>query len=155
LFPQWTPDAVDRLGREVEGRLRGEAATELLATVNEKTAEGWREGLASHQRARVALAGLARLRTLDARGRMCPDFSGPPEMAPAGCRPWFAIADRQSAGSTEIFGHWAALGLRVQKGIAALDAGCVWGRELAALRLDDWRMFRQPAGEGRSLRLKA
>jgi hypothetical protein len=35
----------------------------------------------------------------------------------------------------------------VKNGIAALDSGCVWGRELTALRLDDWRVFQEPARE--------
>ncbi|HEX9944525.1 MAG TPA: hypothetical protein VGG03_21140 [Thermoanaerobaculia bacterium] len=46
-----------------------------------------------------------------------------------------------------IFGHWAALGLKVKIGIAALDSGCAWGWELTALRLDDWRVFQEPAEE--------
>jgi bis(5'-nucleosyl)-tetraphosphatase (symmetrical) len=36
-----------------------------------------------------------------------------------------------------IFGHWASLGLRVRPDIVALDTGCVWGRALSALRLED------------------
>jgi bis(5'-nucleosyl)-tetraphosphatase (symmetrical) len=150
LFPAWTAAEVERLARDVEGRLRGEKAAKLLATVDEKTAERWREGLAGHERARLALAGLARLRTLDARHRMCPDFSGPPELAPRGCRPWFSVPGRRSAGATVICGHWAALGLYLKDGIAGLDTGCAWGGELTALRLDDWRVFRQPAVDSRS-----
>ena len=49
-----------------------------------------------------------------------------------------------------IFGHWAALGLKVGDGVAALDTGCAWGRELTALRLDDWRIFQEPSAEGRA-----
>ena len=64
-----------------------------------------------------------------------------------GCHPWFAAPGRQSAGATVIFGHWAALGLKVGDGVACLDTGCAWGRELTALRLDDWRIFQEPAGE--------
>jgi len=110
-------------------------------------AERWKESLSGHERARVALAGFARLRTLDAEARMCADFSGPPALAPKGCHPWYAAPGRQSAGATVIFGHWAALGLKVGAGVACLDTGCAWGRELTALRLDDWRIFQEPAGE--------
>lgn len=145
LFPEWTLAEVEGLAREVERRLRGDKAAKLLATVDEKTAERWQEGWTGHERARLALAGLARLRTLDAQGRMCPGFSGPPAVAPKGCRPWFSVPGRKSAGSTVICGHWAALGLYVKDGIAGLDTGCVWGGELTALRLDDGRVFRQPA----------
>jgi|SRR6185312_2958047 len=147
LFPAWSPRQAERLARDVEERLRGEGAGKLLASIEERTEERWKEGLAGWERARAALAGFARLRTLDATGRMCAGFSGPPDAAPRGCLPWFAARGRRSAGLTVIFGHWAALGLKVGGGIAALDTGCAWGRELTALRLDDWRIFQQPALE--------
>jgi len=149
LFPEWTASEAEGLAREVEARLRGEKAPKLLATLDQKTAEKWKDGLSGSERARAALAGFVRLRTLEADGRMCSEFSGPPSLAPKGCRPWFAIPERRSAGATVIFGHWAALGLKVGDGIAAIDTGCAWGRELTALRLDDWRIFQEPAAEGR------
>jgi bis(5'-nucleosyl)-tetraphosphatase (symmetrical) len=148
LFPEWTPPEAERLARDVEARLRGEKAPKLLAAVEQKAAEKWKEGLSGSDRARVALAGFARMRTLETDGRMCAEFSGPPALAPKGCRPWFALPERRSAGATVIFGHWAALGLKMGHGIAALDTGCAWGRELTALRLDDWRLFQEPAAEG-------
>jgi bis(5'-nucleosyl)-tetraphosphatase (symmetrical) len=148
LFPSWTPAEAERLAREVEERLRGEKGAKLLAAVDQRVAERWKESLSGQERARVALAGCARLRTLDAEERMCADFSGPPMLAPKGCLPWYSVPGRQSAGATVIFGHWAALGLKVGDGVACLDTGCAWGRELTALRLDDWRIFQEPAGEG-------
>lgn len=147
LFPEWAPAEAERLAREVEERLQGEKGVKLLASIDQKTAERWKEGLSGHERARAALAGFARLRTLHEDGRMCSDFSGPPAAAPKGCRPWYAVPGRKSAGITVVFGHWAALGLKVGDGVAGLDTGCAWGRELTALRLDDWRLFQEPAGE--------
>lgn len=148
LFPGWTPDEAEALAREVEERLRGEKAPKLLAAFEQKTAERWKDGLVGNDRARAALAGFAKLRTLGEDGRMCPEFSGPPALAPRGCRPWFADPGRKSAGATVIFGHWAALGLKVGEGVAGLDTGCAWGRDLTALRLDDWRIFQEPMEEG-------
>ncbi len=149
LFPGWRPRQAERLARDVEKRLRGEEAAGLLLSIEERAAERWKEDLAGFERARVALAGFARLRTLDSTGRMCAGFSGPPAEAPRGCRPWFAVRGRRSAGLTVIFGHWAALGLKTGGGIAALDTGCAWGRQLTGLRLDDWRIFQEPAAERR------
>lgn len=147
LFPAWSPRQAERLARDVEERLQGDGAAKLLASIEERTPERWKEGIGGPERARVALAGFARLRTLDSTGRMCAGFSGAPQEAPRGCLPWFAVRGRRSAGLTVVFGHWAALGLKTGGGIAALDTGCAWGRELTALRLDDWRIFQQPAAE--------
>jgi len=35
-----------------------------------------------------------------------------------------------------VFGHWSALGLIVLPELISLDTGCVWGRQLTAVRLD-------------------
>jgi len=144
LFAEWTVEHAEQLARETEARLRGPAGDRLLRSAAVKRPDRWREGLAAGARARVALAGMARLRALTAAGRMCPDFSGPPAELPAGCMPWFEAPGRRSAGVQVIFGHWAALGLRLAPGVAALDTGCVWGQSLSALRLDDGQVFQEP-----------
>ena len=43
-----------------------------------------------------------------------------------------------------VFGHWAALGLRLKKRYIAMDSGCVWGGELSALRVEDRALFQEP-----------
>lgn len=145
LFPSWSLDDAEALAREVEERLRGDDAAELLATIDQKAAKCWSDDLKGNDRARTALAGFAWLRTLDDEGRMCSEFTGPPPEAPEGCRPWFAVPERKSAAATILFGHWAALGLYVDHGVAALDSGCAWGGELTALRLDDGKIFQERA----------
>ena len=41
-----------------------------------------------------------------------------------------------SFGIAFVFGHWSALGFYTSQNCYAIDTGCVWGRELTALRLD-------------------
>jgi bis(5'-nucleosyl)-tetraphosphatase (symmetrical) len=143
LFPEWSVERAEQLARETEERLRGGSGGRLLRSSVAKRPDRWREGLGPGARARLALAGLARLRALTPDGKMCADFSGPLAELPAGCLPWFEMPGRRSAGALVIFGHWAALGLRLAPGIAALDTGCVWGQYLTALRLDDGALFQE------------
>jgi bis(5'-nucleosyl)-tetraphosphatase (symmetrical) len=145
LFPGWTPERAEELARETEAGLRG-GDQDLLAGNDRKLDEGWDEGTlrdSPDRRLRIALACFAKIRTVDGEGRMCSSFSGPPEQAPEGCRPWFEDPERGSRDVTVVFGHWAALGLWMRGGLAGLDSGCAWGRELTALRLDDGRLFHQ------------
>jgi bis(5'-nucleosyl)-tetraphosphatase (symmetrical) len=148
LFPEWSAETAEVVAREVEAELRRGPAHDLLAAVESKTAERWESGLAGADRVRVALAGFARLRTLDESGRMCAGFSGPPRDAPRGCRPWYEHPERRSTGVRVIFGHWAALGLKLGEDVAALDTGCAWGNALTALRLEDGAVFQEKAAEG-------
>jgi bis(5'-nucleosyl)-tetraphosphatase (symmetrical) len=46
-----------------------------------------------------------------------------------------------------LFGHWAALGLDIGPHHVGLDTGCVWGRSLTAIRLDDRMVFQVKAVE--------
>lgn len=53
--------------------------------------------------------------------------------------PWYSFPDSPVYKERIIFGHWAALeGNSQRKKIHALDTGCVWGRSLTALNLDDY-----------------
>jgi bis(5'-nucleosyl)-tetraphosphatase (symmetrical) len=50
--------------------------------------------------------------------------------------PWFEAESAKWRGTRIVFGHWSALGLIVEDDLIAVDTGCVWGRQLTAVRLD-------------------
>jgi bis(5'-nucleosyl)-tetraphosphatase (symmetrical) len=54
------------------------------------------------------------------------------------------VPGRKSADTTLVVGHWSALGLKIEPGLLALDSGCLWGRELTAVRLEDRVVFQVP-----------
>lgn len=124
LFPWWTLDEAAREARALEAALGGtrEEAAALLRERGGARAE--------------ALQAFVRLRMLDERRRVS-DYDGPPDKAPAGLFPWFAAPGRRTHDALIVFGHWSALGLYRGADVVGLDTGCVWGRALTALRLDD------------------
>lgn len=148
LHPRWTiADARARAG-ELEAELRGPAWRAFLAHVKGNgTPPAWDPRLGGGDRWRAILAYLVRVRTVRPDGRVEPEFDGPPAQAPAGCVPWFAVAQPAWATHTIVFGHWAALGLDLGPRHAALDTGCVWGKSLTAMRLDDRMVFQVKAVE--------
>ncbi|MEA2693714.1 MAG: hypothetical protein QOJ16_3101 [Acidobacteriota bacterium] len=146
LLPDWTIEDAETLAREVERELQGEKGDRLLASLRDELPGPWQAALSGAARRRLALAAFSRLRTLTPKG-LC-DFSGPPDQAPDGCTAWFEVPGRKSRGTTLLFGHWAALGFMKKDGVIALDTGCVWGRALTALRLEDGKVFQVAAEEG-------
>jgi bis(5'-nucleosyl)-tetraphosphatase (symmetrical) len=146
LLPAWTVEEAEGLAREVEEELRGPRWIALLAGWRGAPA-AWRADLAPAQRRAVALTAMATLRAVTADGAMRRDFNGPPDEMPAGCVAWFDHPARRSRDARVVCGHWAALGLLLRDDLAALDTGCVWGKRLTALRLDDGALFQQPALE--------
>jgi bis(5'-nucleosyl)-tetraphosphatase (symmetrical) len=145
LDPRWTVDEARRRAREAEDLLRDPVRRDdLLAAIFSR--DPTESGQADLDRATETARVMTTIRTLDRNGGLC-DHTGPPETAPAGCRPWFQVTDRASRDATVVFGHWASLGLRLAEGWIALDSGCAWGGPLSAVRLDDRRVFQVPRSD--------
>jgi bis(5'-nucleosyl)-tetraphosphatase (symmetrical) len=150
LHPRWSVGDAEARAGEIERELRGPSWRPFLAQLGHGTPPRWDDRLGGSDRWRAILAYLVRARTLKPDGRVEPDFDGPPAQAPAGCVPWFAFPQPAWATHTAVFGHWAALGLDIGPRHAALDTGCVWGKSLTALRLEDRMVFQVKAVEAAS-----
>lgn len=87
---------------------------------------------------RLCLASLVFIRMCESRSAMEPHYSGGPDKAQKGLKPWF---DLRHDDKIIIFGHWAALGLYKKENYYCLDSGCGWGNKLTALRLSDKKIF--------------
>ena len=140
LLPQWTiPQAVE-LSREVEAALQHDPAG-LMRHMYGNTPIAWDDALEGYDRLRVIINAMTRLRLCDSSGRMEFSHKTGLENAPAGYLPWFDVEGRRSAGTPIVCGHWAALGVVLTRDLICIDSGCVWGRQLSALRLEDRRLF--------------
>jgi len=149
LHPRWTVADAQARAAEIERELRGPSWRPFLAQLG-GTPPRWDERLGGSDRWRAILAYLIRARTLKPDGRVEPAFDGPPSQAPPGCVPWFQFPTPAWGTHTVVFGHWAALGLDIGPRHAALDTGCVWGKSLSALRLEDRMVFQVKAVEAAS-----
>lgn len=148
VLPQWSSDEAAAVAREIEEVLRSERSWELLAGLyRECDFPVWSASLSAADRLPLAINVLTKLRVCTAEGRPCLDYGGPPDGAPRGCAPWFEAPDRATRAETVVFGHWSDLGLRVEPGILALDTGCVWGRTLTAVRLEDQAIYQEPLAD--------
>ena len=116
--------------------------------MNKGKARRWKDERQGNQRLRMIVSILTRIRFCDANGKSLWSASGPPGTQAMPYLPWFKHKNRATRNVRMVFGHWAALGLRLKKRYLALDTGCVWGGRLSAIRLEDERLF-QVAGNFR------
>jgi len=144
LLPQWSVAEAQALAREVEGALRGPGHRGFLARLYGSKPEAWSDELAGADRLRVIVNAMTRMRFCTAEGRMEFRSKGESSLAPPGHIPWFDVPDRRSAGEIVVCGHWSALGLKLRADLIALDAGCVWGGQLTAIRLQDRHLVQVP-----------
>lgn len=146
LLPQWSVAQAQSLAHEVEQALRAEPAAyrEFLANLWGSEPAHWQDELEGWPRLRVIVNALTRLRFCSLDGEMELQTKGETAAAPAGYLPWFAVPGRLSADHVLVTGHWSALGLRQEAHHLALDTGCLWGRQLTAVRLEDRALFQVP-----------
>jgi len=141
LLPQWSIAKALRLAREAEAALQGEGYGEFLRHMYGNKPDCWSDDLKGYDRLRVIINAMTRMRLCTTGGRMEFTHKGRLVDVPRGYLPWFRVPRRRSRGTPVICGHWAALGLLIESDVIALDTGCVWGRELSALRLSDRQLI--------------
>lgn len=148
LLPQWSVDEAEKLAREVEASLQGPDYRNVLRALYPSKHLQWSPDLTGPTRLATIIKVLTRLRACSTDGRMESSFNGPPERIPPGYLPWFKVKNRQHGNTnTIICGHWAALGLHCEARLLAIDSGCVWGRKLTAVRLEDQQIFQVESNE--------
>ncbi|MGH8702402.1 MAG: symmetrical bis(5'-nucleosyl)-tetraphosphatase, partial [Burkholderiales bacterium] len=140
LLPQWSISQAAALAREVEDALSGPGYRQFLRDMYGNEPVRWRDDLAGTDRLRIIVNAMARMRLAAADGTLELNHKLGLDTVPAGYLPWYDVPGRASRGTTVIFGHWAALGLLLREDVICLDSGCVWGRALSAVRLEDRRL---------------
>ena len=141
LLPQWSTREAEDLAHEVETALRGPFYKNVLRALYPSKHLQWASHLTGPTRLATIVKVLTRLRACSADGLMESSYSGPPDHVPDNFLPWFRIPDRKHDDTTIVCGHWASLGLYCGENVLALDSGCVWGKQLTAMRLEDRTVF--------------
>lgn len=135
LLPQWDLDKAAGLAKEVETVLQGNHFPLLMKAMYGNKPDVWSPGLAGMDRLRFIINGFTRMRYCDKHGRLDLDHNGPPGSQPKHLMPWFKAPGRKSINTRIVFGHWSSLGYYEGDNCYAIDTGCLWGRQLTALRL--------------------
>ena len=141
VAPQWSLQKTLDYAAEVELALQGKDFKKFLKAMYGDQPDCWDKNLTGTDRLRVITNYLTRVRFCDEQGTMDLAIKEGLAYAPDGFRPWFDY--ETISGKTNIlFGHWAALeGFTGKEHIYALDTGCVWGRELTIMRLEDHKLY--------------
>jgi bis(5'-nucleosyl)-tetraphosphatase (symmetrical) len=141
IAPGWSfAQAVER-SDEITHVLRKPDYRDYLKAMYGDEPNAFSEQLKGKERLRVITNVLTRMRFCTPAGKLDMQNKDDADTAPPGYRPWFEF-QQLAATQRILFGHWAMLDGRTGRSdIIGLDTGCVWGRALTALRLDDGRKF--------------
>ncbi|MDH3585963.1 MAG: symmetrical bis(5'-nucleosyl)-tetraphosphatase [Gammaproteobacteria bacterium] len=134
--PQWNANKTLARAAEVEDVLQSDQYATLLDKMYGNKPLRWSPDLRGYSRLRFIINCLTRMRMLTGKSRLNFSYSGSPYRARKNLVAWYDVEDAAWAGTRVVFGHWSALGLIVLPQLISLDTGCVWGRQLTAVRLD-------------------
>ncbi len=136
LPPQWDLLQTIVMARLAEQALQSEDYKTLLMQLYGNSPDLWTTELTGIEQLRFIINCFTRIRFCDKNGRL--DFQNNGELGsqPSNLKPWFDVPQRKTADVKLVFGHWSALGFYATQNCYGIDTGCIWGRELTALRLD-------------------
>ena len=100
----------------------------------------WSESLRGFSRIRVIINYFTRMRLITQEGQV--DLKTKVSAKNSKYKAWFKFIKNEK-DSYQLFGHWAALkGKTNKRNVIGLDAGCVWGGHLKAIRINDRKIFK-------------
>jgi bis(5'-nucleosyl)-tetraphosphatase (symmetrical) len=143
VLPKWDVAQTLALAGEVESELRSLDWKKKLCDMYGNEPNSWKDELHGAKRMRVIINALTRMRMCNSRGHMEFSHKGAPSNN-GELMPWFDVPDRHTGDDTIVFGHWSTLGLLMRPDVVCLDTGCVWGRQLTAMRLHDRKLVQIP-----------
>lgn len=139
ILASWSAQQAMSLAGEVEAALRGPQWKSALKEIYGNEPAYWQSDLDSGKRLRVIVNAMTRMRMCTPQGRMNFSYKQAPDID-SGLVPWFDVPGRVIEDETIVFGHWSTLGLMIRPDAICLDTGCVWGRQLTALRMHDHKL---------------
>lgn len=136
----WDEKETVDAARSVEDVIRGPDYGQFFADMYGNEPRRWTSDVVAMDRLRIITNYFTRMRFVAPDGTLDFEFKEGLGTAPNPYKAWFEYPSQIK--KTIVFGHWAALNGEVDHShVVATDTGCVWGRGLTAVRLDDMTRF--------------
>jgi bis(5'-nucleosyl)-tetraphosphatase (symmetrical) len=137
VHPDWSLQTALKLAGEVEVILQGSECKNFLSAMYGDMPDLWSESLEGMSRMRCITNIFTRMRFFHDDGRL--DFEaklGLDEHKGQGLSAWFDQPLHLDPDIRIVFGHWSTLPTGQYGRAFALDAGCVWGGRMVALKIN-------------------
>ena len=139
--PIWDRETARESAALVEQQLRLDDISDFLEAIYEDQPNYWSTKHNQIDTCRYAVNALLRMRFCTEDSELEFKHKVNFDQAPMGYKAWFMHKQRKLKDTDIFFGHWSALDRVEIPHIYPMDQGCVWGRSLGAIRLDDKKRF--------------
>lgn len=139
VYPHMDFNELLHLNHSISNHLKASDYARFIEKIYGNKPNCWQADMDTLKKMRFVVNACTRMRLLDNNDfSLDYKFKGPINAAPANLIPWFQVPPDTSITKKIIFGHWAALGFFHDQNYLALDTGCVWGRKLTAVNLENF-----------------
>lgn len=141
VYPKMDFDQLIKTSKDIAAHLLSSDYTTFLSKIYGNKPNFWSDDYDLQKQMKFVINACTRMRYLNVD-----DFSlhykykGELINQPEGLIPWFKTEFDPSIQKKILFGHWAALGFYHNSKVISLDTGCVWGRCLTALNLENYEI---------------
>ncbi|MGX5175272.1 symmetrical bis(5'-nucleosyl)-tetraphosphatase [Aliikangiella sp. IMCC44653] len=137
IAPQWSVQEALVFANQVSQFIQSDQRQLFFSQMYGNEPCQWYPQLSGIERLRFITNVFTRMRYCRADLSLEFSYKSKPGTQPDTLFPWFDIP-REPLGCRFVFGHWASLkGECRRPNMYAIDTGCVWGKKLTALRLED------------------
>lgn len=147
--PVWSFKETMQHAQELSTLLKSKHIDRNIIKMYGDSSEPWHKIRTNAQRIRYATNVFTRLRFCSMDGTLALKMKHAPSnhghTSDATFAPWYTLAPEWVKEKPIVFGHWSTLQLSSKENrkfrVYPLDSGCVWGRHLTAMRLEDKKIF--------------
>jgi len=150
LYPFWTVSQALAYAKEVEQHLQMKNTADFgqfIQVIYGNTPYQWSPTLTNNDRLRFIVNAFTRMRAVSPDGTLDLHHKGDLKDIKKPLLPWFNHSKSHPSSAHIAFGHWASLEGHIEEhtnqpfNLFALDTGCVWGGQLTALCLDNFKTY--------------
>ncbi len=138
IYPKMNFNDALHINKAISNHLRSTQCRRFLEDIFGNKPNAWDSKMDMFKKMKFLVNSCTRMRFLN-NDDYSLDYKFKGEVANASTRltPWFNIEFDKSITKPIIFGHWAALGLKKDKKTISIETGCVGGRKLTAINLEN------------------
>ncbi len=141
VYPRMDFNDLLHINHSISNHLKAADYPQFIESIFGNKPNHWDSSMDSIKKMKFVVNACTRMRLLN-RNDFSLDykFKGLLGNAPEDLVPWFHVKFDSSIDKKIVFGHWAALGFFHDHKYLALDTGCVWGRKLTAVNLENYEI---------------
>lgn len=139
VYPRMDFNALLHINHSISNHLKAEDYPRFIESIFGNKPNNWNAEMDSLKKMKFVVNACTRMRLLNKHDYSLDyKYKGVLGTAPENLVPWFQTTFDSSIEKKIVFGHWAALGFFHDHKYLSLDTGCVWGRKLTAINLENF-----------------